>query len=123
MGVAYISRRRLNLGRTTKSVALATVNATTIIQHLVRVTGFYSVDAMVKNITGSAVTITLALNYTDPDMGASTFDWYTGGTVPALTVATQPTQYIEAKAGTLITVVATAGTANALKIGARIGRE
>lgn len=93
---------------------LTTTDATTIFSFTPRKTGLYQITPYVQ--VGTAATdLTLALAWTDPDAGAQTYDWYNDASVP-VGVAMQGSRLIVAQGGKTVSLTATAGTANNIKV-------
>ncbi len=97
---------------------LTTTDATTIISFSPRKTGLYQVVPYVQ-VSNAATDLTLTLAWTDPDAGAQTYDWYNTASVP-VGVAMQGPRLIVAQGGQVVSITATAGTANNIKISATV---
>ena len=115
--VLYTARKQLIVA-SAKRLLLANTSATNVLVYTVRKTGLFSVQpyAVVEN---AATTLTLSMSWTDPDAGADTYDWATGGS-QAVGTAVFSGLLICAQGGTTITVSATAGTANNITVSANI---
>lgn len=119
MAVIYTERPVTTVAEALR-VPLTTTSATTVLQFTPRTDVQLMVRAYVAAKSASA--LTLALTWTDPDLGSMEYDFYPPGSSVPAGAAAQVAYPLVAQGGTPVTLTATAGMANAVTISAKVER-
>jgi hypothetical protein len=98
-----------------KRVPLTGTAATTVLSATARKTSLFALSAY-ASVANAQTNLTLQATWTDPDTGnPQTYTWLNNVAEP-VGVYPQNTIIVAAKGGTALSIVATAGTANNIKI-------
>jgi len=117
MPITNTSKRKI-IAASCDSLPITTTSQTTVLSYTVQKDDNYFVTPYIV-VNNAATTITLQVTWTDPILGAASYNWYSGVS-KNVGIYTLPTQMITAVTGSTVNVIVTVNAANNIYLSAVI---